>query len=66
MSLVLPWLDPESLEFPDTATALRTPNGLLAVGGDLRIGHAVQPDEVVDGKRFVFLGENGSGEESER
>ncbi|MES2606824.1 MAG: leucyl/phenylalanyl-tRNA--protein transferase [Pseudomonadota bacterium] len=36
MSLSLPWLDDESLDFPDPATALTTPNGLLAVGGDLR------------------------------
>ncbi|HTQ99474.1 MAG TPA: leucyl/phenylalanyl-tRNA--protein transferase [Candidatus Acidoferrum sp.] len=35
MSLVLPWLEPDTLEFPDTATALTTPNGLLAAGGDL-------------------------------
>lgn len=36
MSLVLPWLDNDSLEFPDLSTALRSPNGLLAAGGDLR------------------------------
>ncbi|MGV3591975.1 MAG: leucyl/phenylalanyl-tRNA--protein transferase [Gammaproteobacteria bacterium] len=32
----LPWLDRDSVEFPDPATALRVPNGLLAAGGDLR------------------------------
>jgi leucyl/phenylalanyl-tRNA---protein transferase len=32
---VLHWLD-ESFEFPDPSTALKTPNGLLAVGGDLQ------------------------------
>lgn len=32
----LPWLDENSCGFPDPATALKTPNGLLAVGGDLR------------------------------
>lgn len=36
MSSPLPWLDPDELWFPDPATALRQPNGLLAVGGDLR------------------------------
>lgn len=36
MSPSLPWLDDEDLEFPDPATALREPNGLLAAGGDLR------------------------------
>ena len=30
------WLDPESLDFPPLAAALTEPNGLLAVGGDLR------------------------------
>jgi len=32
----LPWLDEDSLAFPDPATALAVPNGLLAIGGDLR------------------------------
>lgn len=32
----LPWLDQESLDFPDPSSALREPNGLLAAGGDLR------------------------------
>lgn len=36
MQSPLPWLDRDSLEFPDPATALRIPNGLLAAGGDLR------------------------------
>ncbi len=38
MSLRLPWLgaDPRS-PFPDPATALRHPNGLLAAGGDLSL-----------------------------
>ena len=36
MSIQLPWLDDNSLEFPDTATALTNPNGLLAGGGDLQ------------------------------
>jgi leucyl/phenylalanyl-tRNA--protein transferase len=35
MSTPLPWLDPDSLWFPDPVAALREPNGLLAVGGDL-------------------------------
>ena len=30
------WLDPDSLDFPPLAAALTEPNGLLAVGGDLR------------------------------
>lgn len=29
------WLDPGSIEFPPLAAALKEPNGLLAVGGDL-------------------------------
>lgn len=36
MSQPLPWLDEDDLGFPDPATALRHPNGLLAAGGDLR------------------------------
>lgn len=36
MSPSLPWLDDEDLRFPDPASAMREPNGLLAVGGDLR------------------------------
>lgn len=36
MQAPLPWLERESLDFPDPATALRVPNGLLAAGGDLR------------------------------
>lgn len=36
MQAPLPWLDRDSLTFPDPATALRVPNGLLAAGGDLR------------------------------
>lgn len=36
MDIPLPWLDPDALAFPDPATALQEPNGLLAVGGDLR------------------------------
>lgn len=38
-------LDPASISFPPTATALHEPNGLLAVGGDLspgRLIHAYQ------------------------
>ena len=35
MQEILHWLD-DSLEFPDPATALKNPNGLLAVGGDLQ------------------------------
>ncbi|MGI9251065.1 MAG: leucyl/phenylalanyl-tRNA--protein transferase [Pseudohongiellaceae bacterium] len=31
----LPWLDPEVVEFPPVETALPSPNGLLAAGGDL-------------------------------
>ncbi len=36
MQAPLPWLDEDSFGFPDPATALQVPNGLLAVGGDLR------------------------------
>lgn len=36
MQTRLPWLDEDTLAFPDPATALESPNGLLAVGGDLR------------------------------
>jgi leucyl/phenylalanyl-tRNA---protein transferase len=36
MERPLQWLDPDALDFPAPATALQTPNGLLAVGGDLR------------------------------
>lgn len=36
MQAPLPWLDKDSFAFPDPATALRIPNGLLAAGGDLR------------------------------
>ena len=32
----LAWLDPDSLAFPSPATAAEDPDGLLAVGGDLR------------------------------
>jgi leucyl/phenylalanyl-tRNA--protein transferase len=35
MREVLHWLD-DSFDFPDPATALKNPNGLLAVGGDLQ------------------------------
>lgn len=31
----IPWLNPDNFEFPDTASALDEPDGLLAVGGDL-------------------------------
>jgi leucyl/phenylalanyl-tRNA--protein transferase len=31
----LPWLHDEDFEFPDPATALIEPNGLLAAGGSL-------------------------------
>jgi leucyl/phenylalanyl-tRNA--protein transferase len=33
--LQLPWLDPDKLTFPDTSSALESPNGLLAAGGQL-------------------------------
>ena len=33
--LQLPWLDPHVPRFPDTASALTSPNGLLAAGGQL-------------------------------
>jgi leucyl/phenylalanyl-tRNA--protein transferase len=36
MQAPLPWLDKDTFGFPDPATALRVPNGLLAAGGDLR------------------------------
>ncbi len=32
----LPWLNPATLDFPSVDKALRDPDGLLAVGGDLR------------------------------
>ncbi|WP_084005155.1 leucyl/phenylalanyl-tRNA--protein transferase [Gilvimarinus polysaccharolyticus] len=32
----LPWLEPDTLDFPPLDTALTDPDGLLAVGGDLR------------------------------
>ena len=32
----LAWLDPDNLAFPSPATAAKEPDGLLAVGGDLR------------------------------
>mgnify|MGYP002629492546 CR=1 FL=1 len=35
MAAPLPRLDPDSVEFPDPATALLNPDGLLAYGGDL-------------------------------
>ena len=36
--LRVPWLEPApSAPFPDPATALREPDGLLAVGGDLTV-----------------------------
>lgn len=31
----IPWLNPDNHDFPDPATALNDPEGLLAVGGDL-------------------------------
>ena len=31
----LRWLDPDTLDFPPSSEALASPNGLLAVGGDL-------------------------------
>ncbi|WP_285274956.1 leucyl/phenylalanyl-tRNA--protein transferase [Halopseudomonas bauzanensis] len=31
----LRWLDPDTLDFPPSSQALASPNGLLAVGGDL-------------------------------
>ena len=33
---MIPWLDPDSLSFPPVEHAMRSPNGLLAIGGDLR------------------------------
>lgn len=33
----LPLMEPEATNFPDTATALEEPNGLLAFGGDLGV-----------------------------
>ncbi|MEY4640011.1 MAG: hypothetical protein RLZZ227_5 [Pseudomonadota bacterium] len=45
MQAPLPWLGENSFAFPDPAAALRVPNGLLAVGGDLQPGrllHAYQ------------------------
>ncbi len=34
--ITLPWLEPDTLDFPPTTEALDEPNGLLAGGGDLR------------------------------
>ena len=34
--ILLDWLDPEQLWFPDLSQALDDPDGLLAAGGDLR------------------------------
>jgi leucyl/phenylalanyl-tRNA--protein transferase len=39
---MVPWLDDNSLAFPDTRNALNEPNGLLAVGGDLSPQRLVQ------------------------
>ena len=33
----IPWLTLNSLDFPPTASALKEPNGLLAIGGDLSV-----------------------------
>jgi leucyl/phenylalanyl-tRNA--protein transferase len=33
--MYITWLEDDCLDFPDTASALESPNGLLAVGGDL-------------------------------
>ncbi|MGD8177083.1 leucyl/phenylalanyl-tRNA--protein transferase [Marinimicrobium sp. ARAG 43.8] len=41
--ITLPWLDPDTLDFPPTHEALTEPNGLLAAGADLsaeRLIHA--------------------------
>jgi len=35
MARRLPWLDENRLDFPDPESALKEPNGLLAIGGDL-------------------------------
>lgn len=32
---MIPWLNPDTIDFPPTQSALSDPNGLLAVGGDL-------------------------------
>lgn len=37
----VPWLDPDSLHFPNVETALEEPNGLLAIGGDLSAARLV-------------------------
>lgn len=42
MSTALPWLDEDDLWFPDPATALDNPNGLLAIGGDLSPARLLQ------------------------
>lgn len=34
---MIPWLNPEIIDFPPTQSALSDPNGLLAVGGDLSV-----------------------------
>lgn len=41
-SLMLTWLQRESLEFPPLERALREPNGLLAAGGDLTSERLIQ------------------------
>jgi leucyl/phenylalanyl-tRNA--protein transferase len=37
VTLQLPWLSEESLDFPPLESALTEPNGLIAVGGDLSV-----------------------------
>lgn len=39
---IVPWLDPNDLEFPASELALTEPNGLLAIGGDLSPERLVQ------------------------
>ena len=37
----LPWLDFDDITFPDTSHALKDPNGLLAVGGNLSVARLI-------------------------
>lgn len=39
---MIPWLSPFNTDFPDTEQALKSPNGLLAAGGDLSPARLIQ------------------------
>ena len=38
----VPWIDPARIDFPSVNNALKEPNGLLAIGGDLSSDRLVQ------------------------